>query len=287
LPFDIAYRKIKKFKPFLPKWEHGTAKLNEFDISEFMDDFYKKNYTSIKDIDIYDEWEKIPETEKQYYIDRANQRKEDENAKWKELIDAGEVPPLSEISVNELCYHLTEIVGRYVQCVEIINIYQATEEEKNYSDESSDNSDMNCCKSSGSYHIIMTDPKWLIGISEKSDGTTSYEQDFGGRVQWTPQTHIQGYFPTSFRLRTNVLKQLRYNPRFAPNFFSDLRLPIEIFTKIIVELANTSFNELVVPPWEVILMQYDGYENKKKRKRRNMDNDEELHKVAKKGRFVN
>ena len=93
--------------------------------------------------------------------------------------------------------------------------------------------------------FIVTDPKWLKGLTEGSDGTTSYEQDFE-LPTWSKANHH--YFPRSFRIITKQLLMMRL-PRHAPNMIADL--PEPLFFLVVGFLGVMSYEETEVPEWEI------------------------------------
>jgi len=95
------------------------------------------------------------------------------------------------------------------------------------------------------YRIIVTDEKWLKGITEASGGSTAYEQKMSKPV-WSKELHSR-YFPKTFRLRVKILLMMRL-PRHAGNFI--FNLPKEIFMHVIEHLAVVSYEENTIPAWE-------------------------------------
>jgi len=85
----------------------------------------------------------------------------------------------------------------------------------------------------------------LHGLKPKSDGTTAYEQPTI-IPQWNKIIHCR--FPIAFQLRVIVLLMMRL-PSRKGNMLH--KLPEPVFYHVIEHLAYLSYEEDLVPDWEI------------------------------------
>jgi hypothetical protein len=284
LPFKERYRKSKVLNK--NKWRFGTASYNGLDISQFMHEKIS-NITpeERRHFKVFEEWEKLSPEEQQPYIDAAKREAQSEQETVLKLIKEDKLPPLCELSVDNICNDLEHLAWRYIQCVvveEVINPGDKAEVEDEDEDEDEDEENGNAedkeeevgvkrsrsTSSSaktkkqknekpkmgwGRYHIILTHPKYFKGVKifeGKSEGTTCYEAPII-RLPWRPDLHDR--FPLAFKLRVNVMLVLR-KERYAPNFLANL--PPELFMMVVAQLGNMAHEETEVPEWERRLLNY-------------------------------
>ena len=169
---------------------------------------------------------------------------------WVELINLNilqNYPPLAELSVDDICGNVGSYAWKYIQHVKVDEIIN----DKDDDDEDTElgiytiicNITINLNKKI--ILFIVTDPKWLTGLKEGNDGTTSFEQTFQ-LPTWSKKDHP--YFPRSFRIITKQLLMMRL-PRHAPNVIADL--PEPVFLLVVGFLGVMSYQETDVPTWEI------------------------------------
>lgn len=123
LPFNIRYREIIRDDILTPeekeiKKKIGSFGYNSMDITQFVWDRVKNmSATEREKFKSFEEWKKLTPEERQPYLDLDQKKRQHSREMMIKAIKERDLPPLAELSVEDICGDVGSFAWKYIQRV--------------------------------------------------------------------------------------------------------------------------------------------------------------------------